>query len=150
MSFALSFAPTFALASAFLPLVLPLLSAGTPAACMDTGDNGVTFELHIDEVEVQLDYIVANTGQYALTALTGEVSILTIASGAVVRDSTAAAGLPVALRPRTQTVIQSSTEIIQLTGRSGDIIAYNFNVDAQTGNQFALPCVDQTSRIFDL
>ena len=119
-------------------------------AFIDTGDNGVTFELHIDEVEVQLDYTVANTGQFALTALTGEVSTLTISSGAVVGGSTSADGLPVALRPRTQTVIQSSTEIIELTGRSGDIISHNFNVVAQTGNQFALPCVDETSLIFDL
>ena len=119
-------------------------------AFIDTIDNGVTFELHIDEVEVQLDYTVANTGQFALTALSGEVSTLTISSGTVTGESTSADGLPVALRPRTQTVIQSSTEIIELTGRSGDIISYNFNVFAQTGNQFALPCVDQTSQIFEL
>jgi hypothetical protein len=120
-------------------------------AFIDTIDDGITFELHIDEVEVRLDYVAANTGQFPLTVLGGEISDITVGPGdSGIGGLATLDGLPVALAPRSQQVLQSNTEIVKIAGRAGDVITYSFSVFAQTGNQFALPCEDETSQVFSL
>ena len=120
-------------------------------AFIDTIDDGITFELHIDEVEVQLDYVAANTGQFPLTVLGGEISDITVGPGdSGIGGLATLDGLPVELAPRSQQVLQSNTETVKIAGRTGDVITYSFSVFAQTGNQFALPCEDETSQVFSL
>jgi len=120
-------------------------------AFVDTKDNGISFDLHIDEVEVQLDYSVVNSGQFPLTVTSGSTSNLyeTTDNGAI-SASVAVDGLPLTLNPRSEKVVQTTTEVIQMAGRSGDVSTYSFSVQAQTANQFALPCEDETSQTFIL
>lgn len=119
-------------------------------AFIDTVDNGISFDLHIDEVEVQLDYIVVNSGQFPLTVLSGEISDIFVGTDSGTGGAASVDGLPVALGPRSQKVVQSNIEVVQMAGRAGDIVTYSFNVLAQTANQFALPCEDATSQVFSL
>ncbi len=119
-------------------------------AFIDTVDDGISFDLHIDQVEVQLDYVVVNSGQFPLTVLSGEISETFVGTDSGTGGVASIDGLPVSLGPRSQRVIQSNIEVVQMAGRAGDIVTYDFNVFAQTANQFALPCVDDTSQIFTL
>jgi hypothetical protein len=120
-------------------------------AFIDTLDDSVTFEIRIDEVEIQLDYVVENNGQFPLTVESGEIAnSITSSDGTAISSSNTLDGLPIAMAPRSQQVLQSTTEVVKISGRAGDEIEYLFNIVAETTNQFALPCVDDTSRNFRL
>jgi len=119
-------------------------------AFVDTKDDGISFDLHIDEVEVQLDYTVVNNGQFPLTVISGEISDIYIGSDTGIGGSIALEGLPITLAPRSQQVFQSNTEVVKMAGRSGDVATYSFSVGAETRNQFALPCSDETSQTLEL
>lgn len=119
-------------------------------AFVDTKDDGISFDLHIDEVEVQLDYIVVNNGQSPLRVIDGEISDLIIGGDGGIGGAAPLDGLPVTLGPRSQQVFETNTEVVKISGRSGDVITYTFSVLGQTANQFALPCSDQTTQTFTL
>ena len=102
------------------------------AQFIDTVDDAVTFELRIDEVEIQLDFVVENNGQFPLTIESGEISdIITSSDGTAIGGSNSLDGLPIAMAPRSQQVLQSITEIVKISGRAGDDIEYLFNIVAE-------------------
>lgn len=122
----------------------------TVDAFVDTKDDGITFELHIDEVEVQLDYIAANNGQFPLSVVSGEVSDIIERADDAIGGSVSLDGLPVTVGPRSQQVLETNTMVVKMAGRAGDVITYGFNIRAQTANEFALPCSDDTSLTLSL
>ena len=107
-------------------------------AFVDTVD-AVNFDVHIDTVEVRLDYVAVNTGVFPLDV-----------TGATLGDGTAVADLPVSLGVRSSEVLLSSTEVLQVNGRAGETITYGLSVDGTTANQFALPCSGETGVVFEL
>jgi hypothetical protein len=120
-------------------------------AFVDTLDDGISFDLHIDEVEVRLDFTVVNRGQSPLSVVSGEISdIIVLADGTGTGGAVSLDGLPVTLAPRSQQVLQNYTEVVKISGRAGDSVTYSFNVQGQTTNQFAIPCEDETNQIFAL
>lgn len=122
----------------------------TVDAFVDTKDDGITFELHIDEVEVQLDYIAANNGQFPLSVVSGEVSDIIERADDAIGGSVSLDGLPVTVGSRSQQVLETNTMVVKMAGQAGDVITYGFNIRAQTANQFALPCSDDTSLTLSL
>jgi len=119
-------------------------------AFVDTKDDGISFELYIDEVEVQLDYTVVNSGQFPLSVVNGEISDSYIGTDSGTGGSAALGGLPVTLAPRSQQVLKTETEVVKMAGRGGDVVTYSFSVFAETANQFSLPCEDETAQTFTL
>merc|ERR1711937_550038 len=87
-------------------------------AIIDTEDDGVTFDIHIEEVDVQLDYIVANTGSFVLDVIGGTIG------GA----SLAFTGGSIALPTRSQVTLQTTTETIAVSGNAGQVISFPFSV----------------------
>jgi len=108
-------------------------------ALVDTQDDGVTFDLHIAEVEVQLDYIVANTGSFPLDVTDGSIGGANIS----LTDT-------ISVPTRSQITLTSITETITVSGQAGTVLAFPFSVSATTANQFALPCVDETTQLISL
>jgi len=119
-------------------------------AFIDTKDDGVSFGIFIDEVEVQLEYIAVNTGQFPLSIVEGTISNVYATSEASSIASALVEGLPLTLAPRSQQVLRTETEIIRMVGRAGDVTTYSFDLSAITANAFALPCGDETSQTFAL
>ena len=119
-------------------------------AFIDTEDNGATFGIYVDSVEVQLDYIASNTGQFPLSIVDGETSVLHTGTDSGIGGAIPIEGLPIAMAPRTQQVIQSDIVVVEMMGRGGDTVTYSFNVLGQTANTFALPCEDSVSQTFNL
>lgn len=115
----------------------------TLEAFVDTQDS-IVFDVHIGEVEVQLDYTAKNSGQYPLSVISGSVSD-SEEDGFVAID-----GLPVALDPRSRQVLLTTTEVIKPLGKAGEVVTYNFSVDGETANEFANPCDSEATLIFEL
>ena len=113
-------------------------------AFIDTNDGGVNFELHIDQAEIQLDFLAENTGQFPLSIEGGE--IFDRANGGLLPLT----NVPIAMPPRSQTVLTSNTGTIELSGRSGEVVTYTLSVAAETANDFGLPCGDEASRVLVL
>jgi hypothetical protein len=107
-------------------------------AFVDTMD-AVQFDVHIDLVEVQLDYVAVNSGLFPLNVV-----------GATLSDGSSVGTLPVDLGVRSSDVLLSTTQVIRVGGQAGEIVTYDFAVEGQTSNQFALPCNGETSQIFEL
>ena len=119
-------------------------------AFVDTMDNGVSFDLHIDEVEVQLDYTAVNSGQVPLSIVSGVISESITGTDVPISGAATLEGLPVTLPPRSQQVLVTNTDVVMLAGRAGDVVTYTFSVAAQTANQFAIPCDAEASQIIML
>lgn len=109
-------------------------------ALVDTTDDGVTFDLHIEEATVQLDYVVANTGSFPLDVNTATVN----------GDALAFAGGSIAVPTRNQITLASTTETFTVSGQGGTVLAFPFTVGAQTANEFALPCFAETTQLISL
>jgi len=120
-------------------------------AFVDTLDDGISFDLHIDEVEVQLDFIAVNSGQSALSVESAEISnIIVMADGTGTSGAFLLDGLPITLAPRSQQVLQSVPFSVESSGQAGTSITYSWSVIAQTTNQFAIPCEDVATQILTL
>jgi len=119
-------------------------------AFIDTEDDGVTPRIYVGEVEVELNFIAENAGQFPLTVVSGEISDVVAGADSGVGGVSQVGGLPLNLPTRSRATLESINEKIDLQGRNGDIITYTFSLSGQTDNEFALPCEDETSLTFTL
>jgi len=134
------------------PWILGATIAGVFAldAFIDTDNDGADFRIYIEEVQLQLDYVAFNTGGFPLIIKEGEISDLYIGTESSLAENEELSGLPITVAPRSQQVLQTDVETISMTGRSGDIVTYSLSLNAETRNQFALPCEDETSVSYTL
>lgn len=120
-------------------------------AFIDTEDDGISFSIYVEEVEIQLDYVAVNTGGFALDVVEGSVTeLVTAADGTGSSSIRSILPQPITIGPRSQQVVESETSTINMTGRSGDIVVYTFEVGGVTSNSFALGCSDVTSQTISL
>jgi len=112
---------------------------------IDTEDNGRTFRVYMEEVEVQLDYVAINTGSFPLVVTQADVAELYLGTMAQTSQSEQIGSIPVSMPPRSQNKLQSSVLTIPLIGKNGDVITWDLALVGQTQNEFALPCSDVTS-----
>lgn len=114
-------------------------------AFIDTEDDGATPRIYVGEVEVELNFIAENAGQFPLTVVSGEVSDVIAGADSGIGGAFLVAGLPLDLPTRSRATLESINEKISLLGRNGDTLTYTFSLLGQTNNEFALPCEDETS-----
>ena len=106
----------------------------TLAYYASTNDNGITFDFNTLEAEVQIEYIGLNTGRAPLVVVSGEIAAPSpFISGLIT-------GVPANIPARDRQVLQTDRQTIQLSGKTGEVLAFTQVLKGAADNEFALPC----------
>ena len=119
-------------------------------AYIDTEDDGASFTVNVNEATVEFNFLAENSGSFPLTVVSGVITDTIAGADSGIGGTSQVAGLPATLLPRSRTTLQSVTNVINLDGRSGEVVTISMGLVGQTNNQFALPCEDEASLTFTL
>jgi hypothetical protein len=84
---------------------------------MSSFDNGITHDFNIASVEIEINYIVQNSGFVPLTISSGEI-FSPFGTGPI-------SGLPTNLAVRHQQILQTQVGNIQLSGQGGHTLSFS-------------------------
>ncbi|OEU12954.1 hypothetical protein FRACYDRAFT_262781 [Fragilariopsis cylindrus CCMP1102] len=116
-------------------------------AYIDTEDDGASFTVNVNEATVEFNFLAENSGAFPLTVVSGVITDTIAGADSGIGGASQVAGLPATLLPRSRTTLQSVTNVVNLNGRSGEVVTISMDLVGQTNNQFALPCEDELINI---
>ena len=107
-----------------------------------TTDSGLSFDFNTPEAEIQIDYIGLNIGRAPLTVVSGDVTASSpFTSGPIT-------GVPANIAALNRQVLKTERQVIQLTGKSGQVLSFTQSLLGNAANEFALPC--EASSIYEI